>query len=87
MQSSNSLKPADPHRVSLGAPDESRVLQPGEYVELPFIIHAETVGKHELCLLFIFREVCSFWLYNTIQMLTNAIWDGRMTPTYSIRQN
>ncbi|KJA29295.1 hypothetical protein HYPSUDRAFT_176107 [Hypholoma sublateritium FD-334 SS-4] len=65
IQSSNSLKPADPHRISLGAPDESRVLQPGEHVELPFIIHAETAGGHELCLLFIFREDDSHPFHST----------------------
>lgn len=54
MESANSLKPQEPRRLSLG---ESSVLQPGEQIEAPVIIHAESIGKHELSLLFVFREV------------------------------
>jgi hypothetical protein len=52
--SANSLKPQEPRRLSLG---ELSVLQPGEQIEAPVIIHAESIGKHELSLLFVFREV------------------------------
>lgn len=57
IRSSNSLKPQEPQRLPLNGADGSTKINPGESVEVPAILHAETPGDHELCLLFVFREV------------------------------
>lgn len=59
IRSQNSLEPQKPYRLSTSGSNQSSssVLEPGDGVEVPFIFHAETTGSHELCLLFVFREV------------------------------
>lgn len=57
IRSSNSLKPQEPQRLSLNGAGGSTTINPGESVEVPAIFHAEILGDHELCLLFVFREV------------------------------
>ena len=57
--SPNSLEPQKPFRLSLSGSNQSSVLEPGNSVEVSFILHAETIGNgnHDLCLLFVFGEV------------------------------
>ena len=55
--SPNSLEPQKPFRLSLSGSNQSSVLEPGSSVEVSFILHAETIGNHDLCLLFVFGEV------------------------------
>ena len=57
IESSNSLLSSRPHRLSPKGTDTSFKIPPGESVEVPAVLHAESIGKHDLCLLFIFREV------------------------------
>ena len=57
IRSPNSLEPQKPYRLSLSGSDQSSMLAPGNSVEVSFILHAETIGKHDLCLLLVFREV------------------------------
>lgn len=57
IRSPNSLEPQKPFRLSLSGSNQSSMLAPGNSVEVSFILHAETVGNHDLCLLFVFREV------------------------------
>ncbi|PPQ67072.1 hypothetical protein CVT25_005673 [Psilocybe cyanescens] len=59
IRSSNSLKPQEPQRLSLNGAGGSTTINPGESVEVPAIFHAEILGDHELCLLFVFREADS----------------------------
>jgi hypothetical protein len=56
-RSPNSLEPPKPYRLSLSGSNQRSVLEPGESVEVSFILHAEAIGNHDLCLLFDFREV------------------------------
>jgi hypothetical protein len=57
IRSPNSLEPQKPYRLSLSGSNHSSILEPGNSVEVSFILHAETIGNHDLCLLFVFREV------------------------------
>ena len=57
IRSPNSLEPQKPYRLSLSGSNQSSMLEPGNSVEVSFILHAETIGNHDLCLLFVFREV------------------------------
>ena len=57
IRSPNSLEPQKPFRLSLSGSNQSSVLEPGNSVEVSFILHAETIGNHDLCLLFVFGEV------------------------------
>ncbi|KAF9527818.1 ER-golgi trafficking TRAPP I complex 85 kDa subunit-domain-containing protein [Crepidotus variabilis] len=52
IKSSNTLKTSPPRRIPLGGSN----LRPGEGREVPIIFHAENLGEHDLCLLFVFRE-------------------------------
>ncbi|KDR85341.1 hypothetical protein GALMADRAFT_234163 [Galerina marginata CBS 339.88] len=64
-RSSNSLKRQEPHRLALKGSAHSSVINVGESVEVPVILHAETIGHHELCLLFVFREDDTQPFYST----------------------
>jgi trafficking protein particle complex subunit 8 len=57
IRSPNSLEPQKPFRLSLSGSNQSSMLEPGNSVEVSFILHAETIGNHDLCLLFVFGEV------------------------------
>lgn len=57
IRSPNSLEPQRPYRLSLSGSNQLSMLEPGNSVEVSFIFHAETIGNHDLCLLFVFREV------------------------------
>lgn len=57
IRSPNSLEPQKPYRLSLSGLNHSSMLEPGNSVEVSFILHAEAIGNHDLCLLFTFREV------------------------------
>lgn len=59
LQSTNSLAPREPYRVPLDAIHSAPQLEPGEEVQLPFILHAAHHGEKDLSLLFVFREVCT----------------------------
>ncbi|KAL7285211.1 hypothetical protein ACG7TL_000304 [Trametes sanguinea] len=56
LQSSNSLAPRSPYRISLEAIHSAPQLAPGEAIQLPFILHAAHHGEQDLCMLFVFRE-------------------------------
>ena len=56
--SDNSLLPRSPYRIPLTSL-ENPSLAPGANFELPFVLHANKLGEHELCLLLTFREVRS----------------------------
>ncbi|KAI0361180.1 hypothetical protein OH77DRAFT_1417397 [Trametes cingulata] len=56
LQTSNSLAPRQPYRVSLEAIHSAPQLAPGEEVQLPFILHAAHHGEQDLSLLIVFRE-------------------------------
>ncbi|KAG5647603.1 hypothetical protein DXG03_008956 [Asterophora parasitica] len=49
----NSISPGKPRRIVLS---EFGVLNPGEKVEVPMQLHAESIGDQELHLLFVYRE-------------------------------
>ncbi|KAH9486608.1 hypothetical protein JR316_0000673 [Psilocybe cubensis] len=57
IQTSNSLKPREPLKLPFSLPDGSNTINPGESIEVPAMLHTEMPGSHELCLLFVFREV------------------------------
>ena len=57
IRSPNSLELQKPYRLSLSGSNQLSMLEPGNSVEVSFILHAETIGNHDLCLLFVFREV------------------------------
>lgn len=59
LQSRNTLTPREPYRVPLDAIHSAPQLEPGEEVQLPFILHAAHHGEKDLSLLFVFREVCT----------------------------
>ena len=59
IRSPNSLEPQKPYRLSLSGSNQSSILGPGDSVEVTFVLHAEAIGNHDLCLLFVFREVCT----------------------------
>ncbi len=59
LQSTNTLAPREPYRVPLDAIHSAPQLEPGEEVQLPFILHAAHHGEKDLSLLFVFREVCT----------------------------
>lgn len=59
LRSNNTLAPREPYRVPLDAIHSAPQLEPGEEVQLPFILHAAHHGEKDLSLLFVFREVCT----------------------------
>ncbi|KIM47871.1 hypothetical protein M413DRAFT_211893 [Hebeloma cylindrosporum] len=65
IRSRNSLRPQEPQRIPLHTSDRSSILQPGDSMELPTILHAESSGAYELCLLFVFREDNSQLFHST----------------------
>lgn len=58
LQTVNSLHTEDTLRIPLPGSDNSPVLRPGDNFELSLQLHVESVGEQELCLLFVYREVC-----------------------------
>lgn len=54
------------------------MLEPGNSIEVPFILHAETNGSHDLRLLFVFREVRTKCLDHIFSP------DTRLTERHSI---
>jgi hypothetical protein len=55
LQTVNSLNTEETLRIPLPHSDN---LPPGDNFKLSLKLHAESVGEQELCLLFIYREVC-----------------------------
>ena len=58
LHSHNSLAPQRPYRIPLKSSQGSPTLYPGDSIEFPVVLHAERLGEQELCLLFVYREVC-----------------------------
>lgn len=56
VRSHNSLEPQKPYRLLISS-SSSSMLEPGDSVEVPFILHTEITGSHDLYLFFLFREV------------------------------
>lgn len=57
LRSDNSLAPQKPRRIPLNNPLGSSSLGPGDSLEFHVVLHAERIEEHELCLLFVYREV------------------------------
>jgi trafficking protein particle complex subunit 8 len=58
LQTDNSLNSEETLRIPLPHSDNSPMLHPGGDFELSLELHAGSVGEQELCLLFVYREVC-----------------------------
>ncbi|KAI1793952.1 ER-golgi trafficking TRAPP I complex 85 kDa subunit-domain-containing protein [Ganoderma leucocontextum] len=56
LQSTNSLSPREPYRISLESIHSAPQLAPGEEVQVSFILHAAHHGEQDLSILFVFRE-------------------------------
>ncbi|KAI0778588.1 ER-golgi trafficking TRAPP I complex 85 kDa subunit-domain-containing protein [Trametes elegans] len=56
LESTNTLAPRKPYSIPIGAIHSAPQLEPGEEVQLPFILHAAHHGEQDLCMLFVFRE-------------------------------
>lgn len=70
LQSSNSLAPRTPYRIPLDVINGSTELAPSESMQIPLILHASHVAEQDLCLLFVFREVCYPELLHTTFLMT-----------------
>lgn len=55
-RSHNSLFSPEPHRIDLSNAQSS--LNVGDSMEFYVVLHAEKIAEQELCLLFVYREVC-----------------------------
>lgn len=55
--SKNSLATPPPHRILLEHIHSSSVLDSGQELRLPVLLHAPYTGEHDLCLLLVYREV------------------------------
>ncbi|EIW64369.1 uncharacterized protein TRAVEDRAFT_158546 [Trametes versicolor FP-101664 SS1] len=65
LRSKNTLAPREPYRVPLDAIHSAPQLEPGEEVQLPFILHAAHHGEKDLSLLFVFREADDVEFHST----------------------
>ncbi|KDQ08436.1 hypothetical protein BOTBODRAFT_148671 [Botryobasidium botryosum FD-172 SS1] len=54
--SSNSIAAPEPHPLPLDQLHSSSALHPGEFLMLPFLAYGESIGSHDVILLFVFRE-------------------------------
>jgi hypothetical protein len=82
LQSVNSLNAEEPFRISLSHSDDS-TLNPGDNFEISLRLHAESTGEQDLCLLFVYREVCISYIVSDIpHLLPVTGWFGRI-PNHS----
>ncbi|KAH8102427.1 ER-golgi trafficking TRAPP I complex 85 kDa subunit-domain-containing protein [Cristinia sonorae] len=64
-QSSNSLSPHEPYRVTIEKFHSSKTLGPGETLDVPVIVHSTRSGENSLCILLTFRETADQAFYST----------------------
>lgn len=77
IQLDNSLEQRSPHCLPLECFKNSTVLLPGESTEVSVILHSESLGLHELCLLFVFRGVCHLHFSTCIQLIFHRMQQNR----------
>lgn len=58
-QSDNCLTVPQPRRLDLGSLHSGPVLDSGQDLKLPLLMHVPRVGDHDLCLLVVYRQVCA----------------------------
>jgi hypothetical protein len=83
LQTSNSLNTEETLRIPLPHSDSSPTLHSGDSFEFSIKLHAESVGEQELCLLFIYREVCVFAQYHMSFTLLSLPGWFRVIPSHS----
>jgi len=78
LQSVNSLNTEETLRIPLPHSNNSPALNPGDNFELSLKLHVESVGERDLCLLFVYREVC------ICHIASNALYLAPSTGRFGI---